>query len=69
MVSVDVHPAHCSIFTPEDYVVNVVHIITRVTRGGLQPETLADRLLVKQSQPASKIETNSDKNFENLYES
>ena len=36
---------------------------------GLQPENLADRLLVKHSQPASKIETNSDKNFENLHES
>eukprot|EP00983_Pelagomonas_calceolata_P076179 1153301-Pelagomonas_calceolata.AAC.2 len=36
---------------------------------GLQPETLADRLLVKQSQPASTIETNSDNNFENLYKS
>eukprot|EP00983_Pelagomonas_calceolata_P002429 82030-Pelagomonas_calceolata.AAC.1 len=42
----------------------------RVTRGvGLQPESLADRLLVKQSHPASKVETSSDKNFENLYES
>ena len=44
-----------------------------VTRGlqgvGLQPENLADRLLVKHSQPASQIETNSDKNFENLHES
>ncbi|KAF5827164.1 hypothetical protein DUNSADRAFT_1226 [Dunaliella salina] len=36
---------------------------------GLQPENLADRLLVKHAQPASKIETNSDKNFENLHES
>eukprot|EP00983_Pelagomonas_calceolata_P051205 1142304-Pelagomonas_calceolata.AAC.4 len=35
---------------------------------GLQPETLADPLLVKHS-PASKIETNSDNDFENLYES
>jgi len=46
---------------------------TRVYKGlqgdGLQPENLADRLLVKHSQPASKIETNSDKNFENLHES
>jgi len=37
--------------------------------GGLQPETLADRLLVKHVQPASKIETNSDKNLESLHES
>eukprot|EP00983_Pelagomonas_calceolata_P009877 319794-Pelagomonas_calceolata.AAC.1 len=36
---------------------------------GLQPEILADRLLVKLSQPASKIETYSDKHFVNLYES
>eukprot|EP00983_Pelagomonas_calceolata_P006035 200673-Pelagomonas_calceolata.AAC.1 len=28
---------------------------------GLQPETLADRLLVKHPHPASKIETNSNK--------
>eukprot|EP00983_Pelagomonas_calceolata_P011162 359590-Pelagomonas_calceolata.AAC.1 len=44
----------------------------RVARGykgfGLQPETLADRLLVKHSHPASKIETNSDK-VENPYKS
>eukprot|EP00983_Pelagomonas_calceolata_P131867 1161816-Pelagomonas_calceolata.AAC.8 len=34
--------------------------VTRVTRGvGLQPENLADRLLVKHSHPASKIETSS----------
>ncbi|KAF5831643.1 hypothetical protein DUNSADRAFT_12771 [Dunaliella salina] len=38
-------------------------------KSGLQPGTLADRLLGKQSQPALKIETNSDKNFESLYES
>eukprot|EP00983_Pelagomonas_calceolata_P054355 1143657-Pelagomonas_calceolata.AAC.1 len=31
---------------------------------GLQPKNLADRLLVKLTQPASKIETNSDKKFE-----
>eukprot|EP00983_Pelagomonas_calceolata_P011875 381500-Pelagomonas_calceolata.AAC.1 len=31
---------------------------------GRQPETLADRLLGKHSHPASKIEANSDKNFE-----
>eukprot|EP00983_Pelagomonas_calceolata_P049930 1141717-Pelagomonas_calceolata.AAC.1 len=36
---------------------------------GLQPETLADQVLVKQSHPASKIETNSDRNIGNLYES
>eukprot|EP00983_Pelagomonas_calceolata_P078578 1154308-Pelagomonas_calceolata.AAC.1 len=35
-------------------------------RVGLQPENLADRLLVKHSHPASKIGNNSDKN---LYES
>eukprot|EP00983_Pelagomonas_calceolata_P074677 1152646-Pelagomonas_calceolata.AAC.3 len=36
---------------------------------GLQPETLDNWLLVKRSQPASKNETSSDKNFQNLYES
>eukprot|EP00983_Pelagomonas_calceolata_P024184 760706-Pelagomonas_calceolata.AAC.1 len=36
---------------------------------GLQPENLADRLLVEHSYPASKIETSSDKYFENLCES
>ena len=47
-----------------------------VTRGlggykdGLQPETLADgNWLVKQNQPVSKIETNSDTNLRSLYES
>eukprot|EP00983_Pelagomonas_calceolata_P085270 1156520-Pelagomonas_calceolata.AAC.8 len=33
---------------------------------GLQPETLADGLMVKDSQPASKAETNSDKNKSGL---
>eukprot|EP00983_Pelagomonas_calceolata_P046160 1140026-Pelagomonas_calceolata.AAC.14 len=37
----------------------------RVTRGILQPETLADRLLVIHSQPVSRIEVNSDNYFEN----
>eukprot|EP00983_Pelagomonas_calceolata_P084526 1156372-Pelagomonas_calceolata.AAC.11 len=36
---------------------------------GLQPETLADRLLVKQAQPASNSETSSDINLKNLIES
>eukprot|EP00983_Pelagomonas_calceolata_P071842 1151431-Pelagomonas_calceolata.AAC.5 len=36
---------------------------------GLQPENLAGRLLVKHYHPASKIETSSDNNFENLCES
>eukprot|EP00983_Pelagomonas_calceolata_P066959 1149294-Pelagomonas_calceolata.AAC.1 len=41
----------------------------RLQGVGPQPENLADQLLVKHSHPASKIETSSDNNFENLYES
>jgi len=47
--------------------------LTRFARGykdGLQPESLADgNWLVKQNQPVSKIETNSDTNLRSLYES
>jgi len=35
--------------------------LKRLKGVGLQPETLADRLLVELSQPASKVETNPDK--------
>ena len=39
-------------------------------KDGLQPESLADgNWLVKQSQPVSKIETNSDTNLISLYKS
>ena len=39
-------------------------------KDGLQPETLADgNWLVKQNQPVSKIETESDTNLRSLYES
>ena len=57
----------------QDEATEIMGLLHRVYKGlqgdGLQPENLADRLLVKHSQPASKIETNSDKNFENLHES
>jgi hypothetical protein len=48
------------------------YICLRVTsyKDGLQPETLADgNWLVKQNQPVSKIETESDTNLRSLYES
>ena len=39
-------------------------------KDGLQPESLADgNWLVKQNQPVSKIETNSDTILRSLYES
>eukprot|EP00983_Pelagomonas_calceolata_P018310 573494-Pelagomonas_calceolata.AAC.1 len=36
---------------------------------GPLPKNLADQLQLKQSHLASNIESNSDKNFENLYKS
>jgi hypothetical protein len=44
--------------------------VTRGYKDGLQPESLADgNWLVKQKQPVSKIETESDTNLRSLYES
>eukprot|EP00983_Pelagomonas_calceolata_P071421 1151224-Pelagomonas_calceolata.AAC.3 len=50
MVSVGVHPAHCLICTPEEYVVNVVYIIAKRTssRTGRKLEKgVADLLVSK----------------------
>eukprot|EP00983_Pelagomonas_calceolata_P041561 1138133-Pelagomonas_calceolata.AAC.4 len=58
------------IFDQPDLQLNSIVIASKgYKRVGLQPGTLADLLLVKQSHPASIIETNSDKISENLYES
>eukprot|EP00983_Pelagomonas_calceolata_P067471 1149493-Pelagomonas_calceolata.AAC.4 len=40
-----------------------VHKLEGLQGVGLQPESLAERLLVKVSQPALKIKTNSDENL------
>eukprot|EP00983_Pelagomonas_calceolata_P132563 1161879-Pelagomonas_calceolata.AAC.4 len=44
-------PGECNVVEHRVYVT----LITRVYNGGLQPETLADRSLVKHAQPASEL--------------
>jgi hypothetical protein len=55
---------------PTQHDFHITGLITRGYKDDLQPETLADgNWLVKQNQPVSKIETNSDTNLRFLYES